>query len=399
MNTETKNLLRTPFHGLHTDHGAKFVDFAGWEMPIHYGSILDEHRRVRSTGGLFDVSHMGRIRFSGAGADALLERVLTRRVGDMQHGQCRYSLVCNEQGGVLDDVLIYRFPTHWLLVVNASNRHKIVAHVHEHSRFFTDVTIEDQTASTAMIAIQGPKVIETISRFSNEVPSLKRYRFCVKTLLVLKIIISRTGYTGEDGVEVILPATGAAMIVKMMLREVGDDPEVKQVLQPVGLGARDTLRIEAGMPLYGHELDETTDPLSAGLAFAVNLDKGQSGADPGQVDEKSAASDKISGAGEGFVGQDALMRITQRGPKRKLMGLQLDGRRTARQGMKIYLEDHEIGMVTSGCLSPTLGCPIAMAYLDAHGSDVGDRAAIQLGANRVEAQIVSLPFLKRPKPR
>ncbi len=370
----TAPLLRTPFDSLHRDHGAKFVDFAGWQMPMHYGSIIDEHRRVRAAGGLFDVSHMGRVKVSGAQAATLLERVLTRRVSDMQDHQCRYSLVCNEHGGVLDDVIVYRFASHWLLVVNASNREKILKHLGTHVGSW-DVKIEDQTATTAMIAIQGPKVIETIARFSSEVPTLKRYRFCVKTLLVLKMTISRTGYTGEDGVEVILPSTAAAMTVKMMLREVGDDPQVQQVLAPVGLGARDTLRMEAAMPLYGHELDESTDPLSAGLGFAVSLDKGSG--DAGDVR---------------FIGQDALEKIEAHGPSKKLVGLRLEGRRTARQGMKVCHGEKEIGSVTSGCLSPTLGYPIAMAYIDATHGAVGDRLALQLGARKTDAQVVDLPF-------
>ena len=381
MNTTAASLSRTPFYQLHAEHGAKFVDFAGWEMPIHYGSILEEHHRVRTAGGLFDVSHMGRLKITGRSATAFLERVLTRRVSDMDVRQCRYSLVCNEQGGVLDDVIVYRFDSYWLLVVNASNRHKILNHLHGHTDPGT-VTIEDQTASTAMIAIQGPKVIEAISRFSSEVPTLKRYRLCVKSLLVLKLIISRTGYTGEDGVEVILPASGAAMMVKMMFREVGDDPEVRQVLAPAGLGARDTLRMEAGMPLYGHELDETTDPLSAGLNFAVNLDKGQG----------SSGADAVR-----FIGQDALEKIAQDGPPRQLIGLALEGRRTARQGMAVKRGDQEIGRVTSGCLSPTLGYPIAMAFVASGSCDLGDRLCIALGSQNVDAQIVKLPFYKMGK--
>ena len=371
-------LSRTPFYQLHVDHGAKLVDFAGWEMPIHYGSILDEHRRVRTAGGMFDVSHMGRLKLSGRDAIRLLERVLTRRVWDMQQGQCRYSLVCNEQGGVLDDVIVYRYESHWLLVVNASNRSKILNHIDAQAQAMT-VKIEDQTSSTAMIALQGPRVIETISSFSNEVPTLKRYRFCVKNLLVMKLTISRTGYTGEDGVEVILPAMSAAMLVKMMLREVGDDPQVRQVLYPAGLGARDTLRMEAGMPLYGHELDERTDPLSAGLIFAVNLDKGQS-----------------EGIGqERFIGQDALERIAKEGSARRLIGLQLDGRRTARQGMSVRQADRVVGIVTSGCLSPTLGYPIAMAYVDGDQSEVGQVLTVELGSKSADARVVGLPFYRR----
>ncbi len=365
-------MLRTPFYKFHVENGAKFVDFFGWEMPIHYGSIIDEHKQVRESGGIFDVSHMGRLKISGRHARRLLERVLTRRVSDMKEGTCRYSLVCNEQGGVLDDVLVYRFDDHWLLVVNASNREKIVNHLNASVGDLV-VKIDDQTMSTAMVAVQGPNVMEMIGNFSREVPTLKRYAFCVKNLLILKMTISRTGYTGEDGVEVMLGATMAPKAVQLLLKKGDNGISVK----PAGLGARDTLRMEAGMPLYGHELDEQTDPLSAGLGFAVNLDKDQ--------DEN----------GEAFIGQEALKKIAASGPPKKLIGLKLSGRRTPRQGMTVHKGDQAIGSVTSGCLSPTLGYPIAMAYVQPDTAEVGDTLAINIGSARVEAEVVKLPFYKR----
>jgi glycine cleavage system T protein (aminomethyltransferase) len=371
-------LLRTPFYQFHLDHGAKMVDFAGWEMPIMYGSIHAEHRQVRTSGGLFDVSHMGRIKVSGRHARRLVERVLTRRVSDMAVKTCRYSLVCNEHGGVRDDVLIYRFDEHWMLVVNASNRQKVLAHLHDHIHELV-VKVEDQTMDTAMVALQGPKVMEQIGRFSSEVPTLKRYTFCTKNLLILKMTISRTGYTGEDGVEVILPAKMAGMAIKLLYKDKSDDPEATNVMAPAGLGARDTLRMEAGMPLYGHELDETIDPLSAGLAFAVSLDKDQ--------DEN----------GEPFVGQEALKKIAAQGPRQRLVGLQLEGKRTARQGMKVFRGNTHVGDVTSGCLSPTLGYPIAMAYLESGGHDEDETVSVDLGGSRVDAEVVKLPFYKRAK--
>lgn len=365
-------MLRTPFYNFHVENNAKFIDFFGWEMPIHYGSIIEEHKQVRESGGIFDVSHMGRLKISGRHARRLLERVLTRRISDMKEYTCRYSLVCNEQGGTLDDVLIYRFDDHWLLVVNASNREKIVNHLNA-SKGDLVVKIEDQTMSTAMVAVQGPKVMEMIGNFSREVPTLKRYTFCVKNLLILKMIISRTGYTGEDGVEVILGATMAPKAIQLLLRKGEGGITVK----PAGLGARDTLRMEAGMPLYGHELDEQTDPISAGLTFAVNLDKDQ--------DEN----------GEPFIGQEALKRIAASGPSKKLIGLKLDGRRTPRQGMAVQKGDTVIGTVTSGCLSPTLGYPIAMAYIQPDAADVGDTLAVNFGSATPDAQVVKLPFYKR----
>lgn len=370
-------MLQTPFYQFHLDHGAKMVDFAGWQMPMMYGSIHEEHKQVRASGGLFDVSHMGRIKLSGRNARQLIERVLTRRVSDMKEGTCRYSLVCNEQGGVLDDVIVYRFEYHWLLVVNASNREKILKHLNAQVEDWV-VKIEDQTQSTAMVALQGPTVMQQIGRFSTEVPTLKRYHFCIKNLMIMKLTISRTGYTGEDGVEVILPAATADMAIKLLLRDGGASDGAKKVgIQPAGLGARDTLRIEAAMPLYGHELDETIDPISAGLNFAVSLDKDR------------------NEHGQSFIGQEALQKIADQGPTRRLVGLKLDGRRTARHGMDVCQGDDTIGQITSACLSPTLGYPIAMAYVDAQRLTVGDTATVLLGDKHIDAEAVSLPFYKK----
>jgi aminomethyltransferase len=368
---------RTPFYQFHADHGAKFVEFAGYEMPIMYRSIIEEHHQVRNSGGLFDVSHMGRFKISGRHARRLLDRTVTRRIADMKDKTCRYGLVCNERGGVMDDVIVYKFEYHYLLVVNASNRDKILAHLQKVAADGNlGVKIEDQTDSTAMVALQGPKVMEEIGKFSSEVPTLKRYAFCEKNLLVLKMLISRTGYTGEDGVEVVMNAGMAAKAIKLLIKT--EAAEGKTIaIAPAGLGARDTLRIEAAMPLYGHELSEDIDPLSAGLNFAVSLDKAD--------DER----------GEPFIGMEALKKIQAEGLKQKRIGLKLEGKRTARQHMKVLKGDKAIGEVTSGCLSPTLGYPIAMAFIDAQAADTGDRLTIELGSSRAEAQVVALPFYKR----
>jgi len=365
-------MRRTPFYNFHVEHNARFVDYAGWEMPISYGSIIEEHKHVRQSGGIFDVSHMGRIKISGRHARRLLERVLTRRVSDMKENTCRYSLICNEQGGTLDDVLIYRFSDHWLLVVNAANREKILAHIQAAVGEMV-VKLDDQTLSTGMVAVQGPDVMEMVGKFSREVPTLKRYSFCVKNLLILKMTISRTGYTGEDGVEVMLGAMMAPKAVQLLLKKSDGGIDIK----PAGLGARDTLRLEAGMPLYGHELDEQTDPLSAGLAFAVNLDKDQ--------DEN----------GEAFIGQEALKRIGAEGVPKQLVGLRFSGRRTPRQGMAVRYGDADIGTITSGCLSPTLGYPIAMAYVKPDSVAPGDAVSVTIGSAVAEGEIVKLPFYKR----
>jgi aminomethyltransferase len=383
-------VLRTPLYKFHADRGAKMVDFAGWEMPIMYaaekggggGGIIAEHNQVRTSGGLFDVSHMGRVKISGRHARRLLERVCSRRISDMQNGQCRYSLACNERGGVHDDIIVYRYEDDvFTVVVNASNREKMLRHF-EAVRSAGDLNakIEDQTTSTAMVALQGPKVMELVGRFSREIPTLKRYRFAVKNLVIVKLTVSRTGYTGEDGVEVILPTSMVDMALKLILKDAGmDDPN--GIIKPAGLGCRDTLRMEAGMPLYGHELGEEINALSCGVDFAISLDKDQ--------DER----------GEPFVGMEALKRTRDEGgPKRKLVGLALEGKRSSRQGMKVLAAGKEVGEITSGCLSPTLGYPIAMAFVDRELAADGTPVEVDSGKDfKISGKVRKVPFYSPTK--
>jgi aminomethyltransferase len=365
-------MLQSPLHEFHLEHGAQLVEYAGWQMPIRYSSITQEHEQTRTSGGLFDVSHMGRVKISGRHARRLLERLCTRDIASMQDGQCRYSLVCNEQGGIRDDVIVMRFEEDdYLVVVNAANREKLLDHF-EQVRAAGDmvVKIDDTTMKTAMIALQGPKVMDLISSVSQEIPALKRYRFTVKNLMIMKLFVSRTGYTGEDGVEIILPANGVPMAMKLLLKGAG---EASEIIKPCGLGCRDTLRLEAGMPLYGHELTEESNALGTGLDFAIALDK------------------------EGpFIGQDALKRTRDAGgPSRRLVGLSLEGRRTARQDMSVRRGDATIGVVTSGCLSPTLDRSIAMAYVDAEAAEPGGAVHVDAGRATLEGEIVKLPFYSR----
>ena len=361
-------LKRTPFHDFHTTAGAKMVDFAGWDMPVMYRSVNDEHTQTRTSGSLFDVSHMGRLTFTGKDVVPFLNRVLTRNVSEQKVGQSRYSLVCNSAGMVLDDVIISRDTKNWMLVVNASNREKIVAHfnaVMAEMKF--DVKMEDVTESTAMVAIQGPKVVERMSEILPvDVKSLKRYSFESSSFMLIKFTVFRSGYTGEDGVELILPAKMASMAIKMAAGKDHDGATVR----PAGLAARDTLRLEAGMPLYGHELTEQVDPLSAGLAWAVDLDKD-------------------------FIGRDALRVIATAGITKKLVGLELEGKRIARQGTPIVKDGKAVGEVTSGTLSPTLGKSIAMAYVDGEFADVGSTVSADLKGTLIPARVVKLPFYKR----
>ncbi|QYO63475.1 glycine cleavage system aminomethyltransferase GcvT [Leptolyngbya sp. 7M] len=382
--------LRTPLYQWHIDNGGQMVDFAGWDMPIRYAGIIEEHNQVRTSGGLFDVSHMGRVKVTGRHARRFLERLCTRRISDMQDRQCRYSLVCNEQGGVKDDIIVYRFEEdEYLLVVNASNRQKLLPHFEAvrsgaicpagAAAEDLAVKIEDQTEKTAMVAVQGPKVIELISKFSSEIPTLKKYRFAVKNLMIMKLIVSRTGYTGEDGVEVILPANMVTMAMGLLLRDVNMKAEAA-LIKPAGLGARDTLRMEAGMPLYGHELGEDINALACGVDFAITLDK------------------DTQDRGEPFVGQQALRATAAAGgPARKLVGIRCEGKRTPRQGMAVKIGDRDAGVVTSGCLGPTVGCPIAMAFVDRDHAKPGVAVQIDTTRGLIEGQIAALPFYKAAK--
>jgi aminomethyltransferase len=364
-------LKRTPFYDFHVSAGAKMVDFAGWEMPILYRGIVDEHEQTRKSGSLFDVSHMGRLIFSGKDAVTFLNKVLTRNVADHRVGQSRYSLVCNESGGVMDDVIISRDTKNWILVCNASNREKLVKHFMEQRKALgLDFDMVDNTESTGMVAIQGPKVIERMAGILPDelnLRDMKRYTFETSSFMLIKFTVFRSGYTGEDGIELIIPGKMAAMAIKL----VGKADHEGATIRPAGLGARDTLRLEAGMPLYGHELTETIDPLSAGLNFAVDLTKD-------------------------FVGVGPLRDIAASGgPKRKLVGLELEGKRIARQGTPIKSGESVVGEVTSGTLSPTLGKSIAMAYVDANVAAEGTQLSADLKGTPNPAKVLKLPFYKR----
>ena len=369
-------LKRTPFYDYHVSAGARLVDFAGWEMPITYGpahSINAEHEQTRRSGGLFDVSHMGRLSFSGKDAQAFLSRVLTRNIADQAVGQSRYSLVCNEGGGCMDDVIVSRDAKNWMMVVNASNREKLVGYFSERRKQWgMDFDMADNTEATAMVAIQGPKVIERLSSsLPTDLSKIKRYHFEVVNAVFFKVHVFRSGYTGEDGVEIVLPAKMGGMAVKMLG---GKEQSAEATIKPAGLGARDTLRLEAGMPLYGHELGETIDPISAGLGWAVDLSKE-------------------------FVGAAKLREVQEKGPKRKLVGLELEGKRIARQGTPVLSTPGRqlIGEVSSGTFGPTVQKSIAMAFVDAEHAAEGTQVAVEMKGAVNMARVVRLPFYKRAK--
>ncbi len=347
------------------------VEFAGWEMPLLYRGIVEEHRHTREKCSVFDVSHMGRIEIRGAAAEPLLEFLCTRRLGDMTPGQSRYSHLCNERGGILDDVIVSRYETHWLIVCNASNREKILDWVRRpaHGRA---VQIADITEGTAMVAIQGPLAMAQAARvLPAPLGGLRRYHFVAGEFMGMRYTVFRSGYTGEDGVEVILPAHAAPAGWQFLLQP--PDEFEPSPIRPAGLGARDTLRIEAGMPLYGHELHEGVDSLQAGLAWCVDLSKD-------------------------FCGADAMRHLQEAGLPRRLVGLELAGRRTARPGSEVIRNGRAVGAVTSGTLAPTLDKSIAMAYVASEFAAPGTDVRVKIRDHEVEAAVVALPFYKRATP-
>ncbi len=358
----TTTSLKTPFHDWHEAHGGRLVDFAGWDMPVQYTTITEEHHAVRTAVGVFDIAHMGRLRFHGADACRFLDRLVTNDVVALEVGQVRYALVCREDGGILDDVLVYRFEEDYLLVVNASNRMKILDWI-EVQRDEFDVTVTDLTLDWAMVAIQGPRSIDLVATVTgSEVTAMGYYRCESGEVMGYPARISRTGYTGEDGFELIVPAEAAVALWESLVKDGG---------VPCGLGCRDTLRLEAAMPLYGHELDEETDPYTAGLGFAVKPDSAP------------------------FVGRGAVLAARDRDGRRQRVGLRLDGRRIAREGAEVVGDGAAVGLVTSGTFSPTLEAAIGMAYVDPAWAETGTSVEVDIRGKRTTAVVVDLPFYKR----
>lgn len=342
------------------------VDFAGWSMPLMYRGIIEEHNHTRTQCSLFDVSHMGRLYLKGNDAEALLQKVCTRNVGEMSVGLSRYTHMCREDGGILDDVIVSRFEDQYLVVCNASNREKIANWLQQHASG-TDVTLTDQTMETAMLALQGPQAIPQVQKLLNiDLSDLKRYHFQTGSYFTFKYSVFRSGYTGEDGVELILPA-GIIKLAMPALTGMGDGDD--SVIKPAGLGARDSLRLEAGMPLYGHELTEEWDSLSARQGWCVHLDKD-------------------------FIGAEPMRKLKSDGLKQKVVGLKLEGRRTARQGYAVKSNGDAIGQVTSGVLSPTLGCSIAMAMVGIEHTKADTQLTVEIGGKEVPATVVKIPFYK-----
>ncbi|MBA3778601.1 MAG: glycine cleavage system aminomethyltransferase GcvT [Chloroflexi bacterium] len=370
--TATEGLLRTSLFERHQALGARLVPFSGWEMPVQYRGILDEHRAVRTRAGLFDLSHMGEIWLSGAGAGAALAHALVSDPPRLAIGRAQYSMICAPDGGILDDLIVYRVAEERFLVVpNASNAPRVAEELRARSSGF-DAAIDDASLRTALVAIQGPRAAEILAPLSDvDLEALRYYAIAEGQAAGVPAWVARTGYTGEDGFELFVAWQDAGTVWDRLL-EAGDSHE----LSPVGLGARDTLRLEAGMPLYGNELGPETNPFEAGLDRVVKLDK------PGD-----------------FVGREILEKISAAAaePRKILAGLAVRGRGIARQGHPIYLPGVTdfVGVVTSGTASPTLGHPIAMAYLPPDASRPGTMVEVGIRASRVPAEVVPLPFYQR----
>ena len=356
----TEGPKHTPLYEEHKNLGARLVDFAGYEMPVQYEGIKAEHEAVRNHAGLFDVSHMGEAVFRGPDAEAAVQRLVTRDVGRLNVGQAGYSAVCYEDGGTVDDVIVYRREDDFLVVINASNREKDVEHFRNNTEDL-DVEVADESDDWGLLALQGPEAPKLLQELTDtDLSDLKPFRFAEGEVEGIAALISRTGYTGEDGFEIYLSPDGAPRVWRRL---------IEASTTPAGLGARDTLRLEAGMCLYGNELDAETTPLEAGISFAVHLDKEQR-----------------------FIGQRALLLEDTEGLRKKLVGFELEGRGIARHDHPVRADGEAVGRVTSGTLSPTLNKAIGLALIS---PGVEDKFEVVIRDRPVEAHTVALPFYKR----
>ena len=361
-------LKQSPLNEVYQEAGAKTIDFGGWNLPVQFSSIKEEHQAVRERVGLFDVSHMGEMEVKGEGAEAFLQYLVTNDVTQLQNGGAQYTAMCYENGGTVDDLLIYRYAVdHYLLVVNAANTEKdfewIVAHKPD------NVTVENISANIAQIAIQGPRSEQVLQKLTNvDLASIAPFKFQNDVLIDgVTCLVSRTGYTGEDGFEIYCPWDKAPTLWKSLL--IAGEPEG---ILPCGLGARDTLRFEARLALYGQELSKDISPLEAGIGFAVKVDK---------------ASD--------FIGKAILKEQKENGVPRKLVGLEMIDKGIPRSHYEVYLEDKKIGEVTTGTQSPTLKKNLGLALIDANYSALGTNVEVDIRGKRRQAVIIKTPFYKR----
>ena len=350
-------MKQTPLFDKHKALGAKIIDFGGWAMPVQYSGILDEHKTVRSSAGIFDVSHMGEVLFTGPRAAEAVQKLVTNDVGKLAVGHAMYTVMCRPSGGIIDDLIVYRSKADvFLIVVNASNIEKDVGWMKEQAAKICDVA--DQSAETCLLAVQGPKAVEIVQSLSKSpIAAMKSFDFAEAEIAGAPVRVARTGYTGEDGVEIFASNASAPALWDLF---------IGKGVKPIGLGARDTLRLEARLCLYGNDIDEEHTPLEAGLGWVVK--------------------------GKGFIGEQALERQKAEGVKRRLVGFVMKDKATARHGYPIV--DPE-GVVTSGSIGPTVGANIGMGWVPADKSEPGTRIVIDVRGKQAAAEIVKGPFYKR----
>jgi aminomethyltransferase len=368
--TAVEQLHETALIDIHRSLGAKLIEFGGWLMPVQFSGILDEHRAVRERAGLFDLSHMGELFVEGDDAGDALAAALVSDPRTLAVGRAQYSMIVAPDGGVIDDLIVYRVgPERFLVVANASNAPVVADELAARLHGWRAV-LDDRSLATSLVAIQGPRAAEVLAGETDvDLEGLRYYAIAEGHVAGVPAHVARTGYTGEDGFEVFVD-WGRGPDVWKALAEAG----TKAGVLPAGLGARDTLRLEAGMPLYGNELDRETNPFEAGLGRVVKLDK------PGM-----------------FVGREALAKVAQEGPRKQLVGLKITGRGIARHGYPVLAGERRTGVVTSGTHSPTLGMPIAMAYVAPGDAAPGTILSVEIREQPVSAEVVPLPFYKRER--
>jgi len=370
---DSDSSLKTPLHSRHVALGGKMVPFAGYSMPIQYSGIVAEHRAVRTKAGLFDVCHMGEIRIVGAGAAKFVNHLVTNDIDKIVDGQAMYTCACRQSGGIVDDLIIYKHAENDILIVcNASNREKFWTHLSAQGKESTGLTFSDESDDTALIALQGPLALkilaDTEDSLKNLHSELKAFRFIGAKIGSSDVTLARTGYTGEDGVEIFCQTKDAGAVWDALMEAGGP-----QGLVAAGLGCRDTLRLEARLSLYGNELNEETNPLEAGLAWTVKLEKCE------------------------FLGKAALVEVRERGLARKLVGFEVLSRGSARAGYSLLdSEGKVVGKCTSGGPSPTLGRPIGLGFLPPELTKIGTKFLVDSRGKHLEAQVVKTPFYRRP---
>jgi aminomethyltransferase len=368
---DLQTMKQTPLHDVHAALGARMIDFGGWHMPVQYGPILDEVNIVRNACGLFDLGHMGRYHVVGPEAIAMVDSVATNYCAKIPVGSIRYSLFCLENGNPIDDVLLYREERDVFIVVNAGNRERDLEHLRKHAEAF-DCEVIDESDDLDMIALQGQTSVAIMQAVTEgcDVSAIKYYKFDFGTVCGIENVrISRTGYTGEDGFEIYFPPTESERVWSALL-EVGNE----HGLQPIGLGARDTLRLEAGMALYGHEIDDNHNPVEAGLGFGISF--------------KEEKGD--------YLGREALLAI-KASPKQALIGITTDGKRVPRQGYKLFRGDTEVGYVVSGSVSPTIKTNIGTAYVLLGNEEVGTALEMDIRGKRQACVVAPQPFFSRTR--